>query len=478
MEQAGKVLEQFYKSDALLALTGIDLANNELRTLPAELFTLVSLRYLNAAQNKLERLPRSGDPPDEEPKGRTRKKRAKLDVYSAPALQDLYLQDNRLEELPPELFRLPALTTLDVSNNKLRALPPAVWTAPALRDLSAALNHLRALPAGDENTSECSSPTALSPSEASPQPPAEPEAAERSADQSKNSSRSPSIERSDSEAPDDDAPVVVAGRGGHAVWSEARRPHAWRGELDPLESPAPAAAGSRLTSLNLAHNQFTCVPPPLACRAPRLTRLNMAYNSLRRTVPWQESPASLNLAHNQFTCVPPPLACRAPRLTWLNMAYNSLSKSHYSKDLNPVATATTQESPASLNLAHNQFTCVPPPLACRAPRLTRLNMAYNSLRSMSYVTSYPTSLRQLDLSHNEITCWPSLPQIENFGSTEGDPLACYCAHPPARARARSGGSVRAQLLHAACPARRHLRLEGLRTLVSPDPPQAPRRPRH
>ncbi|XP_028174286.1 leucine-rich repeat serine/threonine-protein kinase 1-like [Ostrinia furnacalis] len=29
---------------ALLALTRIDLANNELRTLPAELFTLVSLR--------------------------------------------------------------------------------------------------------------------------------------------------------------------------------------------------------------------------------------------------------------------------------------------------------------------------------------------------------------------------------------------------------------------------------------------------
>lgn len=41
---------------------------------------------------------------------------------------------------------------------------------------------------------------------------------------------------------------------------------------------------------------------------------------------------------------------------------------------------------------------------------------------MSHITSYPSSLRQLDLSHNEITCWPSLPSR----ITTLDPhLACY-----------------------------------------------------
>lgn len=40
---------------------------------------------------------------------------------------------------------------------------------------------------------------------------------------------------------------------------------------------------------------------------------------------------------------------------------------------------------------------------------------------MGYVTSYPASLRQLDLSHNEITCWPSLPRLSS-----SDPhLLCY-----------------------------------------------------
>lgn len=74
-----------------------------------------------------------------------------------------------------------------------------------------------------------------------------------------------------------------------------------------------------------------------------------------------------------------------------------------------------------LNLANNLFTSIPIGLPCLAVNLTRLSMSYNSLRSMGHVTSYPASLKQLDLSHNEISCWPSLPRI-----TLSDPhLACY-----------------------------------------------------
>lgn len=76
---------------------------------------------------------------------------------------------------------------------------------------------------------------------------------------------------------------------------------------------------------------------------------------------------------------------------------------------------------SSLNLANNLFTSIPLALPCLAVNLTRLNMSYNSLRSMGHVTSYPASLKQLDLGHNEITCWPSLPRI-----AASDPhLACY-----------------------------------------------------
>ncbi|KAM3958672.1 LOW QUALITY PROTEIN: leucine-rich repeat kinase [Aphomia sociella] len=364
---------------ALLAVTRLELPSNELRLLPPELFSLVSLRYLNAAQNKLERLPTISDPLEEEgTKQRSKKKRP--DVYTAPVLQELYLQDNRLEE-PPELFSLPSLSTLDVSNNKLRSLPGRMWAAPALRDLNAALNHLKDLPAGDEETSpECPSPQQLG----SPSPSTQTSSSCASPfnfSQSKSSSRSPSIESSEAEPEEEDGVIVLGNRAGNAVWSEAVRVHRWRGAL---ASPGAAAGAA--------------------------------------------GPAGAGAGAGEGRC---PLS--------------------------------------ALNLAHNQFARLPRALACRAPALQRLNMAYNSLRSMSYVTSYPTSLRQLDLSHNEITCWPSLPQVENFGSSEGDPLACYCPNSSSdnstKSRPRSGGSVRSQLLSAACPARRHLRLEGLRTLI-------------
>ncbi|XP_045530212.1 leucine-rich repeat serine/threonine-protein kinase 1 isoform X2 [Pieris brassicae] len=353
--------------NALLALTRLEVANNELRELPRELFSLMSLRYLNAAQNKLERLPTAKDPFEEDYDVGRRKKRDKKSssVYTAPVLQELYLQDNRLEELPPDLFSLPALTSLDVSNNKLRTLPANMWSSPCLRDLNAALNHLKELPTGEETNDSASSVS--SPSD-SPLPGASPStnSAPYGFSQTKSASRSPSIENSES-TPDDEEVPGLGNRAGNAIWSEARRAHAWRGARAPSPVRAPVGPGA--------------------------------------------------------SCL------------------------------------------ASLNLSHNQFSCVPPPLACRAPALTRLNMAYNGLRSMSYVTSYPTNLRQLDLSHNEISCWPSLPQMESFGS-DGSPLACYCPNGGVgRIRPRSGGSVRSQLLSAACPARRHLRLEALRTLI-------------
>lgn len=150
-----------------------------------------------------------------------------------------------------------------------------------------------------------------------------------------------------------------------------------------------------------------------------------------------------------------------------------------------------------LNLANNLFTSIPLALPCLAINLTRLNMSYNSLRSMGHVTSYPASLRQLDLSHNEITCWPSLPSR----ITTSDPhLACYNnksidgklnapskmhfiksnnipyaesldeASPidTPRTSMTSSSSLRSAVLKTVCSHRKHLRLESLRTLILAD----------
>jgi hypothetical protein len=45
---------------------------------------------------------------------------------------------------------------------------------------------------------------------------------------------------------------------------------------------------------------------------------------------------------------------------------------------------------------------------------------------MGYVTSYPSTMKQLDLSHNQICCWPSLPQIDAFDGSDLSHLNCYC----------------------------------------------------
>lgn len=60
---------------ALHAITRIDLSNNVLVELPSCTFQLQSLRHLNVAQNKIERLPTG--------------------IYNCPLLEELLLQDNR-----------------------------------------------------------------------------------------------------------------------------------------------------------------------------------------------------------------------------------------------------------------------------------------------------------------------------------------------------------------------------------------------
>lgn len=91
---------------------------------------MCSLKYFNAAQNRIERLPSTTNQLK----------------YNCVVLEELYLQDNHLEEIAPEIFHLPSLVTLDVSNNKLQRVPYEVWNAPKLRELNVAFNLLKDLP--------------------------------------------------------------------------------------------------------------------------------------------------------------------------------------------------------------------------------------------------------------------------------------------------------------------------------------------
>lgn len=128
----------------LHAITRIDLSNNRLEQLPFALFQIESLRYMKLSGNQLQKLP-------------TGKSKELDDVnillinnenlyWSCNQLEEIELDNNRLVELPPQLFLIKSLKHLNVSNNCLEALPVEMWQAPTLFDLNACHNKLARLP--------------------------------------------------------------------------------------------------------------------------------------------------------------------------------------------------------------------------------------------------------------------------------------------------------------------------------------------
>ncbi|XP_026687900.1 leucine-rich repeat serine/threonine-protein kinase 1-like, partial [Diaphorina citri] len=132
------------------AITRLDLSHNCLPWAPPALFQLPSLRVLNLAQNKIERLPspQGGDFEQASPLHSVAGKRGRSEAkgYWLPVLEELYLQFNRLETIPEDIFHLPCLITLDLSNNKLQALSSQMWRSPKLKELNVAFNLLKELP--------------------------------------------------------------------------------------------------------------------------------------------------------------------------------------------------------------------------------------------------------------------------------------------------------------------------------------------
>ncbi|XP_050524105.1 leucine-rich repeat serine/threonine-protein kinase 1 isoform X2 [Daktulosphaira vitifoliae] len=340
------------KEIVLFAITRLDISNNSLTQVPIIIFQLPSLRYLNLAQNKIEKLPNSSNYGHVTSPTTKKISRFYKSVYTASVLEELYLQDNRLDKIPEDLFRLPSLTTLDVSNNKLQSVPFQMWQAPKLKDFNISFNLIKELPFAQS-------------------------------EQEAKSLRDRSVGR---------VPLLDK----------------------TYEVKITDAVDIENENVLLVH-----------------------HNVWNRSVEIMEQ------------------IIRA--------------------DETEVKSNSSQLS--TLNLSHNQFSSIPPVLSCLAVNLTRLNMSYNCLRTMSYVTSYPNSLKQLDLSHNKICVWPSLPQV-NLEETSSDEenILCYRLETgqvpkstiPSKIRTSRRMSLRANILNKVCSHRRHLRLENLRTLMLAD----------
>lgn len=118
---------------ALTALTELGMVNNKLKKLPSDTSRLKSLHTLNLRANEIEALPSEW-----------------FDgVHRAPPLVELFLQGNKINELPVSFFTaLPDLANLDVSRNNLRFLPASIVDAHNLDALYVAQNSLQRIPPG------------------------------------------------------------------------------------------------------------------------------------------------------------------------------------------------------------------------------------------------------------------------------------------------------------------------------------------
>lgn len=286
------------------------------------------------------------------------------------------------------VLALGALTRIDISHNSLVSLPPEIFNLCSLRTLNVAQNKLEILPAPIDTLG----------------------------------GKSPGSRRSSKTSPKEyNCPVL-------------EELYLQDNHLSVI--PSHIFRLPYLVILDISNNKLEELPFEM-WRAPKLKELNIAFNLLK------DLPVLKDTSGDQCGTEPPsPVSEASPYIPNTFDENNTVSRGRtvasldlvhhhiWSKTLEiteqelrlPDARLDNSVSQlSSLNLANNLFMSIPVALPCLAVNLTRLNMAYNSLRSMGHVTSYPASLKQLDLGHNEISCWPSLPRI-----AASDPhLACY-----------------------------------------------------
>uniref|UniRef100_T1IVJ9 non-specific serine/threonine protein kinase n=1 Tax=Strigamia maritima TaxID=126957 RepID=T1IVJ9_STRMM len=373
---------------SLLAITRLDISNNLLLELPDCVFQLQSLRHLNAAQNKLERLPGDSKIETSSPKHRLGRSEEEESVYQCPVLEEIYLQDNRLDSVPANIFHLPSLMVFDLSNNKLQNLPFKMWTAPKLKELNVSFNLLKDLPL-----------------------------------------RFPR----------------------HAVSIDQKLGHRDNGSNDLVSSNKCDLSPQRNCTNSTSNSEDS--------------EMGDKENVMEHNYPVALTPQSAEcslpkeLSHHNFWC------------HTIEISESYLDGNIDGRD--------NQSQLTMLNLAHNAFISIPVGLSCVAVNLTRLNLSYNRLCDMGMVNNLPSSLKQIDFSHNQIRNWFSLGNSDCEVCSESQSPLCYGISESIPSKTLSPGckltrpkrgshTSLSSLSTTFCIHRRHTRLDNLRTLILSD----------
>lgn len=108
-------------------ITAIDLSNQNIDTIPSEVFSNLQLKVLLLKNCGLKHIPEA--------------------IQSLSHLQVLNLSDNFLTQLPGEIENLKNLTILNLSKNNISVLTPKIGQLISLQTLNLSHNYLKTLPA-------------------------------------------------------------------------------------------------------------------------------------------------------------------------------------------------------------------------------------------------------------------------------------------------------------------------------------------
>ena len=317
-------------------LVELMLSYNELTHLPASVWGLPNITKLLCSKNRLETL-------------LSEEGTISKEIILSRTLKDVDISSNSLKgEVSQFLFELPSLRTLDLSGNMIAELPNILWRNSTLQELNVSSNELTSLFQSDQ----------------------------------KYSQRSGCHKRRGSYPVPMQQKVLV---GKTAVKLGTKVPIARQNTLSTIQ-PLNTGLGvsvsitaehfnySSLHKLNLSENRFSSFPEALACFAPNVTNLNVSRNPLKDLDVQFLPPLLKKLTANN---------CEIKRLG------NTISKKHQVQ----ITKNCQHSSSMELVCLHRSHT--------HLPYLTTIDLSMNKLTHIQLTRQNPTDDKNINFGRME-----------------------------------------------------------------------------
>ena len=290
----------------------------------------------------------------------------------------LDVSSNELRELPIEVFQIVHLTRLDASRNKITSLPVSHsngrgWDCPRLSELDVSSNRLTSLPSLLFLLPELKE-----------------------------------LNTNDNEVTEVDVSVWTAPKLSKLFLSRNRlNAFPSSSELTPLPLPQSPPTGCQESGYQPGPPVSSSSSPLLSSQATKsLTQsqntfdeslslwMNRRRGSRPNTATFGREPRRMSLGSLQTSVI----SWRFKNFQDTNFAVDELDdlESESSEEGNEGGTLE------HLDLSRNSLTSVPAGLSCLAPKLQKLNLSHNRIRSLGQLSEYPPNLELLDSSNNEL----------------------------------------------------------------------------